>query len=85
MRKLDNRKRCLSVKQQQNNYGASQKSYKQKQIVQSKGIFVINKVECQRKYINVHINGTLLRLQFDTGSDITIISKQYFSKLRQGN
>ncbi|XP_054745774.1 uncharacterized protein K02A2.6-like [Anastrepha obliqua] len=36
----------------------------------------------QRKYVNVKINNVEVKLQFDTASDITIISKANFKKLQ---
>jgi len=41
--------------------------------------------EVHHKYINVYIESNLVRLQFDTGSDITIISKENFDKLNIKN
>ncbi|XP_054745901.1 uncharacterized protein K02A2.6-like [Anastrepha obliqua] len=39
----------------------------------------------QRKYVNVKINNVEVKLQFDTASDITIISKANFKKLGLAN
>lgn len=50
---------------------------------QTKGIFSVSKVDfaAKRKFINVNINGCLIRLQVDTASDVTIISTNIYNKL----
>lgn len=53
---------------------------------QSNAIFTTNNISASnRKYIQVAINGHKLELQFDTASDITIISEENFAKLKARN
>ncbi|XP_017475291.1 PREDICTED: uncharacterized protein K02A2.6-like, partial [Rhagoletis zephyria] len=73
------KKNGQNSKQKRNNKGKGSH-------LQSKSIFVSNKIEsAQRKYVSVLINGTKLDLQFDTASDITIISESNFQKLNVSN
>ncbi|XP_036341002.1 uncharacterized protein K02A2.6-like [Rhagoletis pomonella] len=73
------KKNGQNSKQKRNNKGKGSH-------LQSKSIFVSNKIEsAQRKYVSVLINGTKLDLQFDTASDITIISENNFQKLNVSN
>ncbi|XP_036339780.1 uncharacterized protein K02A2.6-like [Rhagoletis pomonella] len=46
----------------------------------SKTIFAVNNIS-SRKFTKVNINGIEVRLQLDTGSDITIISKEVLKRL----
>ncbi|XP_037040283.1 uncharacterized protein K02A2.6-like [Bradysia coprophila] len=50
---------------------------------QCKPIFTVSKVDhtAKRKYIVVLINGCPIRLQVDTASDVTIISRENYKKL----
>lgn len=49
-------------------------SYKSNQVVGAN-------ISQQRKYIVPNVNGSVIKLQFDTGSDVTIISRCNWSKL----
>ncbi|XP_055589911.1 uncharacterized protein K02A2.6-like [Uranotaenia lowii] len=56
------------------------KQMKKKATINS--IFTISHVaESRRKFTNVTINGKVVRLQFDTASDITVISRRVWNKL----
>ncbi|XP_055522568.1 uncharacterized protein K02A2.6-like [Wyeomyia smithii] len=43
----------------------------------------VSSVECKRRYVWVKINGTPVRLQLDTASDITIVSEQVWNRIGQ--
>lgn len=69
---------CISVKP---NPGFKKHKGKKKSSVN--GIFAVNQInsEIRRKFVNVNICGVKIKLQFDTASDITLISRQTWEKL----
>lgn len=52
--------------------------------VETKQVCEINSVS-QRKYLEPNINGATVKLQFETGSDITIISRRNWNRLGKPN
>ncbi|XP_055604855.1 uncharacterized protein K02A2.6-like [Uranotaenia lowii] len=53
---------------------------KDKQPTQSRFIHSVNHIGNRRKYVKVTVNHTILKLQIDSGSDITVISEQSWRK-----
>lgn len=54
--------------------------------VETNSIFTCNKISNSlRKYVTANINGVEVKLQLDTGSDITIVSEDTFKKLNINN
>ncbi|XP_055632818.1 uncharacterized protein K02A2.6-like [Toxorhynchites rutilus septentrionalis] len=43
----------------------------------------VSSVECKRRYVWVKLNGTPVRLQLDTASDITIVSEKVWNRIGQ--
>ncbi|XP_055527816.1 uncharacterized protein K02A2.6-like [Wyeomyia smithii] len=67
---------CNSVKP---NVGGTKKKKKKSTV---NGVFAVNQVSSdRRKFLNVIIGGVMIRLQFDTASDITVISRQTWENL----
>lgn len=52
---------------------------------ETKTISVVNRIHLKRKFISVQINNTMVKLQLDTASDITIISESTFKKMNVNN
>ncbi|XP_055590370.1 uncharacterized protein K02A2.6-like [Uranotaenia lowii] len=70
---------CFSAKPS----AESKRKPKRKQKPNVNGIFAINRESSSapRKFLSVIIDGVMLRLQFDTASDITVLSKRSWEKL----
>ncbi|XP_053681613.1 uncharacterized protein K02A2.6-like [Sabethes cyaneus] len=59
----------------------SNRDYKQKKRASSTKTLTVQKISQGRKFVHLQINNVPLRLQLDTGSDITIISHRSWVKL----
>jgi len=71
---------CNSSKKMKNNSSSNKAT-----TTHTKTILSVNQINeaLLRKYVNVRINSTNVKLQLDTGSDITIITKEMWKQLGQ--
>ncbi|XP_039453069.1 uncharacterized protein K02A2.6-like [Culex pipiens pallens] len=81
---------CSRCKQQghkegycSNNKPTTSKQTKPKENVRSKGIFTVCNIGSKRKFVPVELNGTAVKLQHDSASDITIISQETWTSIGQ--
>ncbi|XP_039448651.2 uncharacterized protein K02A2.6-like [Culex pipiens pallens] len=81
---------CSRCKQQGHKEGycssnkpTTSKQTKPKENVRSKGIFTVCNIGSKRKFVPVELNGTAVKLQHDSASDITIISQETWTSIGQ--